>query len=249
MALMVRLMQKERPKSPHKPQFLRNPGHLGHFGYCVGKNMPFGTSFGHFGHSFPRQDGPPGKKAPFRTRLKSARRSQTRVFAHANPHRVHPSRREPTSPLGGCNRLRSWVLVSPQLFNRLERRRATHPARTASIASAHLPLPLPLPAPPLLPLPQPLPLPFPRLRCPYPPSHGQRRRRSLRRVGRLAAPVAMPLAVHPCRRAATARGAARGRATPRTRGDPAACSGRRARHGASRTSGQDCWPHRRGHSR
>ena len=55
-ALMVRLMQQERRKSPQKSIFQKT----GPFG-DVTETAIFGH-FGHFGHLFPRQDGRPEKK-------------------------------------------------------------------------------------------------------------------------------------------------------------------------------------------
>ena len=59
-ALMVRLMQKKRENGPNRPgyRYFRKPSHLGHLGRRFGQNRPFC----HFGHPFPRQDGPSERK-------------------------------------------------------------------------------------------------------------------------------------------------------------------------------------------
>ena len=65
-ALMVRLMQKERLKSPQKSLIIENQAFWVIFGH-FGQN----SHLGHFGQPFPRQGGHADKKAPLGVLLKS----------------------------------------------------------------------------------------------------------------------------------------------------------------------------------
>ena len=78
---MIRLMQKERPKSPRNSGF-RKPGHLDHFGHFLANRpfWPFWPPISEAGRTS-------RKKVPLRIRLRSTRRSQIRVSAHGTPHR------------------------------------------------------------------------------------------------------------------------------------------------------------------
>ena len=64
LALMVRLMQKERLESPQKLLIRENPAFwdLGYFGHYFGQNF----HFGHFGQPFPNQGGHAEKKCHLR---------------------------------------------------------------------------------------------------------------------------------------------------------------------------------------
>ena len=55
---MARPMQKERLKSPHTPLIVENQA----FGVVIFGQLGQNSHFGHFGHPFPRQDGPPERK-------------------------------------------------------------------------------------------------------------------------------------------------------------------------------------------
>ena len=80
-ALRVRLMQKERPKSPQKSPFEETRPFWSFWPFW--QNWPFWP----FWPPISEAGWTPRKQVPLRIRLKSARRSQIRVFVHVNPHR------------------------------------------------------------------------------------------------------------------------------------------------------------------
>ena len=76
-ALMVRLIQKERLKSPQKSPIL--------------ENQAIWVIFGHFGQSFPRQDGPPEKKYHLESGLNQRDRATggfVGVYTHRKPGKM-----------------------------------------------------------------------------------------------------------------------------------------------------------------
>ena len=81
-ALMARLMQKERFKSPQKSLILENQAFFGHFGGHLGQN----GHFGHFGQPFPSQGGHAEKKSQLGVCFDQRDRA-TAIFGRSRTHR------------------------------------------------------------------------------------------------------------------------------------------------------------------